>query len=125
MIFKLSKVFVALAALTAVHASVVLEKRQANPVTCDYVLKPDVTVTPTDSEFNFVIGRALSIDVGGSIFNFGSTFTTNPDSTFNVENKISADGKTAAETAAIITGWVGETKTGLAANWLVESVSCV
>ncbi|KDR70787.1 hypothetical protein GALMADRAFT_1346340 [Galerina marginata CBS 339.88] len=125
MIFNLSKVFVALAAFTAVSASAILEKRQANAVTCDYVLKPDTAVTPTDAEFNFTIGRSLSIDAGGSVFNFGSTFTANLDSTFSVENKISADGKTAAETAAIITGWVGETKTGLSANWLVESVTCV
>lgn len=53
MVFNVSNVLVALVAITAVSASTILEKRQANPVTCDYVLKPDVTVTPTDAEFNF------------------------------------------------------------------------
>ncbi|KAF8151562.1 hypothetical protein B0H34DRAFT_133628 [Crassisporium funariophilum] len=126
MLFNLSKVFVALAAVTAVAASPA--KRQADAVTCDFVLSPDVTVDPTTTnlvaEFNFAIGRALSIATGGSIFNFGATFVDNPDDTFNVEDKLSADGHTAAQTAAILTGFAGTTLEGLAANWLVESAVC-
>lgn len=54
----------------------------------------------------------------------GSTFSTNADGTFTVEDTISAGGETAAETAAIITGWVGEVKAGFTINWLVDSASC-
>ncbi|KAF8152904.1 hypothetical protein B0H34DRAFT_677141 [Crassisporium funariophilum] len=127
MLFNLSKVFVALATVTAATASFV--KRQADAVTCDYVFSPTVAVDPTTTnlvaEFNFVIGRSLSTATGGSIFNFGSTVVDNADDTFNVENKISADGQTAAQTAAILSGFSGTTIAGPSGiNWLVESVVC-
>ncbi len=55
----------------------------------------------------------------------GSTFTANPDGTYTVEDTISAGGETAAQTAAIITGWAGEVKDGFTINWLVDAASCV
>ncbi|THU81315.1 hypothetical protein K435DRAFT_972390 [Dendrothele bispora CBS 962.96] len=128
MIFISSKVFIALAAVVSVAtASTVSQKRQEDLASCDFVFQPDAPVDPStdfDTEFNFVIGRSLSIETGGGTFNAGSTATENADDTFNVHDDIGADGKTAEETAAILTGWVGETKEGIAANWLVLSVTC-
>lgn len=58
------------------------------------------------------------------IIHQGATFSANADGTFTVKDTISADGETAAGTAAIITGWVGEVKDGLTIDWLVEAASC-
>ncbi|KDR70678.1 hypothetical protein GALMADRAFT_1349881 [Galerina marginata CBS 339.88] len=130
MFFSLSKAFVALAAVTAAIASTVPSKRQDGLVSCDLLLKPTVHVdsstTNLFAEFNFVIGRSLAIDANGVIDGgSGSTILAeNADNSFLVNDKISAQGETSAETAAIITGWVGETKEGLVANWLVESATC-
>ncbi|KDR77018.1 hypothetical protein GALMADRAFT_246215 [Galerina marginata CBS 339.88] len=126
MFFKLSTLFVALAAITAATSSAIPEKRQTNsPIaTCYYFLKPDVTVTPTVAEFNYVIGQALSADAGSPVVNAFTSFEADGDR-FGVVNRISAEGKTAAETTDIIRGWSGETKAGLLANWLVDSVACL
>ncbi|KAJ3484980.1 hypothetical protein NLJ89_g11940 [Agrocybe chaxingu] len=75
------------------------------------------------AEFNYVLGRSLAIETGSTILNGGATFTEN-GSSFNVHNELEVEGKTGAETAAILEGWVGETKEGLAANWVVDSVTC-
>ncbi|KAF9457335.1 hypothetical protein BDZ94DRAFT_1240868 [Collybia nuda] len=125
MLFKLTKVIAALSAVTVVAASPT--KRQENAATCNYVLQPDVVVdasaTNLVAEFNYTIGRALAIETGVGGFTYPSTYVDNGDNTFDVVGKNSAEGLTAAETAAIITGWTGTTLTGLTANWLVESVT--
>ncbi|KAF8151564.1 hypothetical protein B0H34DRAFT_728114 [Crassisporium funariophilum] len=130
MLFNLSKVFVALATVTAVAASPA--KRQLDAVTCDFVLSPDVTVDPTttnlEAEFNYAIVRSVAMATGAnSVFNYGSSFVDNADGTFNVKNTVSADGFTAAQTAETITGFAGTTLEGqppTVVNWLVESVVC-
>jgi len=50
--------------------------------------------------------------------------TSVEDNDFTVQDALSVDGKTAAETAAILTGFTGETKPGRLANWLFDSVNC-
>ncbi|KAF8968570.1 hypothetical protein BDZ97DRAFT_1916013 [Flammula alnicola] len=127
MFFNFSKVLIAVVAATS--ASAMPSKRQADSVSCNFGLAPSVPVDPSStnlvSEFNFVLGRSLAIDTGGSIFNVGSTILAeNADGSFLVNDVLSADGKTASETAAILTSWVGETKEGIVANWLVQSVTC-
>ncbi|PPQ75578.1 hypothetical protein CVT26_012681 [Gymnopilus dilepis] len=119
--FKISTALVALAA--AVMASAVAVKRD-DAATCTLVLTPDAPVDVDASEFNFVIGRALSVETGSGIDQHGSSFTKNADGTYTVVDTISADGLTAAQTAADIEGWVGQTEPGIAANWLVDSVTC-
>ncbi|KDR67499.1 hypothetical protein GALMADRAFT_147048 [Galerina marginata CBS 339.88] len=127
MFFNLSKAFVALAAVTVATASTVPASGIAD---CTLTLKPTVPVdaktTNLVAEFNFVIGRSLSIDTNNGVIDNGGVtiLKENPDNTFVVNDKISARGKTSAETSAIITGWVGETKEGLAANWLVQAATC-
>ncbi|KAF8905232.1 hypothetical protein CPB84DRAFT_1771967 [Gymnopilus junonius] len=124
--FKLSSIFVTLAAVAVVSASAIVAKRD-DAATCTLVLTPDAPVDPSTNlvaEFNFVIGRALSEETGDAINQHGSSFTANADGTYAVVDTISADGLTATQTAADIEGWVGQTKTGIAANWLVDSVTC-
>jgi len=131
MLFNLSKAFVALAAVAAATAATVPSKRDGGLVSCDFLLKPTVHVDPRTTnlvaEFNYVIGRSLAIDTPDGVID-GSNSTVlaeHADNTFLVHDKISAEGETSAQTAAIITGWVGETKQGLAANWLVKAVTCI
>ncbi|KAF8875416.1 hypothetical protein CPB84DRAFT_1829161 [Gymnopilus junonius] len=124
--FKLTKVFVAIAAVAVASASAIVAKRD-DAATCTLVLTPSPSVDPSTNlvaEFNFVIGRALSGETGSSIEQLGSSFTQNADGTYTVVDTISADGLTAAQTASDIEGWVGQTETGIAANWLVNSVTC-
>ncbi|KAF5332973.1 hypothetical protein D9758_018278 [Tetrapyrgos nigripes] len=126
MVFSLSKVFVALVAVTAVSASAI--KRQTDLASCDFVMTPDATVEVNDdltTEFNFVLGRSLSIDAGdATIDGTGSTFVANDDGTFTVHDNLGVVGKSAQDTASILEGWPGETKEGIQANWLIDSVSC-
>ncbi|KAF8875413.1 hypothetical protein CPB84DRAFT_1853277 [Gymnopilus junonius] len=124
--FKLSKAFVALSAVAVASASVIVAKRD-DAATCTLVLTPSAPVDPSTDlvgEFNFVIGRALALETGAGIEQLGSSFTQNADGTYTVVDTISADGLTAAQTASDIEGWVGQTETGIAANWLVNSVTC-
>ncbi|KAF8875417.1 hypothetical protein CPB84DRAFT_1750870 [Gymnopilus junonius] len=124
--FKLTKVLVALAGIAVASASAIVAKRD-DAATCTLVLIPSAPVDPsTDlvAEFNFVIGRALALETGSGIEQLGSSFTQNADSTYTVTDTISADGLTAAQTASDIEDWAGQTKTGIAANWLVDSATC-
>ncbi|KJA23663.1 hypothetical protein HYPSUDRAFT_66074 [Hypholoma sublateritium FD-334 SS-4] len=130
MFFRLATVFVT---ATAIAASTVPVARQVGAATtCTLVLTPQSPVSSSTNllaEFNLLIGRNLVIEAegeggDGSGNNAGSTFTTNADGTFTVEDTVSAGGETAAETAAIITGWVGEIKDGFTINWLVDAASC-
>ncbi|KAF8151618.1 hypothetical protein B0H34DRAFT_801322 [Crassisporium funariophilum] len=120
MLFNLSKVFVALAAVTAVVATPA--KRQEGLATCDFVLKPAAAL-PADTnlvaEFNYVIGRSLAAAANGAVNGSGpGTIVVNADGTYSVEKALSAEGKTAAETAAILTGFAGTTLTGFTVDWL-------
>ncbi|KAF8151616.1 hypothetical protein B0H34DRAFT_862026, partial [Crassisporium funariophilum] len=126
MLFNLSKVFVALAAVTAVVATPA--KRQDGLATCDYVLKPAAAL-PADTdlvtEFNYVIGRSLSAAANAAIHGSGpGSIVVNADGTYSVGQGLSAEGKTAAETAAILTGFAGTTLTGFTVDWLAVSVVC-
>jgi len=56
--------------------------------------------------------------------NVGVIITDVEDNNFTTQDDLSVDGKTAAETAAILTGFTGETKPGMLANWLFNSVNC-
>ncbi|KAK7453237.1 hypothetical protein VKT23_011913 [Stygiomarasmius scandens] len=128
MIFDLSKMLFTL--VTVATASAVPQRRQIeSTASCDFLLKPDVAVDPSSnlvSEFNFVIGHSLAIEVSpSSITNGNATFFEDADAgTFLVHDDLAVDGKTAEETAAILEGFVGQTKEGIAANWLFQSVTC-
>ncbi|RDB19030.1 hypothetical protein Hypma_014298 [Hypsizygus marmoreus] len=118
-----SKVFVALAAVAVAAASPVA-KRAAF---CSLVLTPTAAVSSPDltGEFNYTIGRSLAIAVpSGIIHNGGSTYTDNGDGTYSVATDLSAEGASDGEVTAIITGWAGETLTGLVSDWHVDSVTC-
>ncbi|KAF8151615.1 hypothetical protein B0H34DRAFT_862025 [Crassisporium funariophilum] len=129
MLFNLSKVFVALAAVTAVVATPA--KRQEGLATCDFVLKPAAAL-PADTdlvtEFNYgksMIGRSLSAAANAAIHGSGpGSIVVNADGTYSVGKGYSAEGKTAAETAAILTGFAGTTLTGFTVDWLAVSVVC-
>jgi hypothetical protein len=57
-----------------------------------------------------------------------STIVDNGNNTFNVLESIGVEGKTAQQTAVILTGLVGSTHTGFARggtiNWTFNSVAC-
>ncbi|RDB18947.1 hypothetical protein Hypma_014295 [Hypsizygus marmoreus] len=115
--FSQGVVFVALAAASPVAKRAVY---------CSLVLTPTAALSSSNltTEFNYTLGRSLGIAVGGTIYNGGSTYTDNGDGTYNVATNLAAQGVSDEEVAAIITGWVGETLTGLVSDWHVDSVTC-
>ncbi|KAK7462158.1 hypothetical protein VKT23_007760 [Stygiomarasmius scandens] len=127
MIFKLSNTFIALAAIAVASAMPQKRQDQGDLASCVFVLTPDAPVAgDLVTEFNFVIGDSLAIAAGNGVFIFGgpAVVTSVEDNNFTVQDALSVDGKTAAETAAILTGFTGETKQGRQANWLFDSVNC-
>ncbi|KAF5330838.1 hypothetical protein D9619_005802 [Psilocybe cf. subviscida] len=130
--FTITKAFIALMAATAVVAAP--NKRQSfDFTTCDFVMSPDTTVSPgsinLDTEFNFVIGRSLGEQVPNTELEGSNvSITDNGNNTFTVVRTAAVDGKTAAQTASILTGLVGTTTNGFANNaaidWTFVSVSC-
>ncbi|KAF5363174.1 hypothetical protein D9758_008393 [Tetrapyrgos nigripes] len=135
MIFNVSKVLLAVTLATAASAAVI--KRQAgtppaqgDKVTCDYVMTPDQSVAGQSeqdlvTEFNFVIGRSAAVESGKSVtITDGASFVAGSDNSFTVTEDLTINGNTAQQTADFLAGWVGETKEGHVANWLVGSVSC-
>ncbi|KAH9477297.1 hypothetical protein JR316_0009501 [Psilocybe cubensis] len=129
MFANFTKLFVTLATL-AVAASASPAKRQEDLADCTFLLKADGPIDQTDLtaiaiEFNYVLGRSLAVSTGTPV-NGGAAeiITASYDNVFNVHKTLSAEGKTSAETAAVVEGWVGETKLGLSANWLVQAAEC-
>ncbi|KAK7462157.1 hypothetical protein VKT23_007759 [Stygiomarasmius scandens] len=127
MIFKLFNTFIALAAIAVASAMPYKRQDQGDLASCVFVLTPDAPVAGNlERELNFVIGDSLAIAAGNGIFidNVGVIITDVEDNNFTAQDDLSVDGKTAAETAAILTGFTGETKPGMLANWLFDSVNC-
>ncbi|KJA23690.1 hypothetical protein HYPSUDRAFT_76808 [Hypholoma sublateritium FD-334 SS-4] len=128
MLFNFAAVLVA---ATSIAASAVPFRRQAsNEVTCSLVVGPETPVTTCTNlaaEFNLLIARNLGTDAGGGVVNIdngGAMFLPNANGTFSVQETFSDSVLTAAQTAAIIEGWVGEVKGGSTMDWIVEAASC-
>ncbi|KAF5330338.1 hypothetical protein D9619_005814 [Psilocybe cf. subviscida] len=121
-------------AFLAVSMASARPPQQTFLATCEYALTPDVVVDPnsidTVTEFNSVIGAALGLRLpSGSVTDINnSTVVDVNNNTFNVLESVGVEGKTAKQTAAILTGLVGTTRSGFARggtiNWTFNSVSC-
>ncbi|KAF9051815.1 hypothetical protein BJ165DRAFT_1451469 [Panaeolus papilionaceus] len=129
--FNLSKLAVLLATTSSVIGATV-SKRQTPPplTTCEIVFLPDVpvdpSVTPVNTEFNFILGFYLANVAGGPIFNSGSTSVENPDDVFTATDSLGVYGWTAAQTSTALAALVGQTKSsiGSSINWTIDSVKC-
>ncbi|KAF5340116.1 hypothetical protein D9758_013132 [Tetrapyrgos nigripes] len=105
-------------------------KRQdeGNLTSCVMSLTADKDVGNIDfqRELNFVIASSLNIATNTPIFNLGVVITDVEGSTFTVQDDLSVDNFTAAETAAILTGFVSESHPGEGGviEWTFDSVNC-
>ncbi|KAF5352753.1 hypothetical protein D9756_006249 [Leucocoprinus leucothites] len=137
----LGKLFVALtiAASTVVALPSTFTRRTDDLATCHYVFVPGVPVDPATTnlvaEFNYITGRSLAVAVTPNVirvcitpvFNVGpgSTFVENADGSFDVDNGLSADGWTCAQTAAFMESLAGSNQLGPSGvTWLIQSSEC-
>ncbi|KAF9449985.1 hypothetical protein P691DRAFT_790041 [Macrolepiota fuliginosa MF-IS2] len=108
----------------------VFNRQTGDLATCDYVFVPGVPVDPATTnllaEFNFITGHSLAVGApSGAIDGTGSTFTENPNDSFNVHNELSAQGWTCAQTKEFLEGLARSTQLGPSGiSWLIQSVAC-
>ncbi|KAF4617350.1 hypothetical protein D9613_005820 [Agrocybe pediades] len=104
---------------------------EANVVSCDFLLQPTATVDASATEdlgyeFQTIITGALQGSSESQVSSVSSNFTANNDenNTFNVQNQLGALEASAADSKALIEGWVGTVLPGFSSNWIVFSATC-
>ncbi|KAJ3550791.1 hypothetical protein NMY22_g217 [Coprinellus aureogranulatus] len=129
MLFKLTTVALAAAALATASPAVLKRGLATCTLTVTPSGVPDTTEVPLLTEWNYLIGRTFADSVpSGTIIDGTGNVVTGPnaDGTYTIDTGIGSPAVTDAEATATVNGWEGRTFTGpwSGVTWHIDNVVC-